>query len=162
LYSHYKATNSVSGTWYTCIYGGVPFIFVAGILVILSLQYFTPYFYYIPKASLAAVIIAAVVFMVEFHVVKPMWRTKSKSFCNLQYVSTGVTLNVSHMRYRCSSCKLPVKNNVYVLYVLKRLNVNSISKEIKVRNWKEKSKVKLVEQNREAGQNPPRVVAPRE
>jgi sodium-independent sulfate anion transporter 11 len=46
--------------------------------VILSLQYFTPYFYYIPKASLAAVIIAAVVFMVEFHVVKPMWRTKSK------------------------------------------------------------------------------------
>jgi hypothetical protein len=52
--------------------------FVAGILVILSLQFFTPYFYYIPKASLAAVIIAAVVFMVEFHVVKPMWRTKSK------------------------------------------------------------------------------------
>lgn len=41
------------------------------------LQYFTPYFYYIPKASLAAVIIAAVVFMMELHVFKPIWRTKS-------------------------------------------------------------------------------------
>jgi hypothetical protein len=130
LYSHYKA-NSVSETWYTCIYGDVSFKFVAGILVILSLQYFTPYFYYIPKASLAAVIIAAVVFMVEFHVVKPMWRTKSKSFCNLQYVSTGVTLNVSHMYYRCSLCKLPVKNNVYVLYVLKRLTVKAFQKILK-------------------------------
>lgn len=47
-----------------------------GVIVLLSLHFFTPYFYYIPKASLAAVIIAAVVFMVEFHVVKPMWRTK--------------------------------------------------------------------------------------
>lgn len=47
-------------------------------LVVLSLLFFTPYFSYIPKASLAAVIIAAVVFMVEVKVVKPMWRTKSK------------------------------------------------------------------------------------
>ncbi|XP_035777855.1 sodium-independent sulfate anion transporter-like isoform X1 [Anopheles albimanus] len=45
-------------------------------LVVLSLLFFTPYFSYIPKASLAAVIIAAVVFMVEVKVVKPMWRTK--------------------------------------------------------------------------------------
>lgn len=48
----------------------------AGALVLLALQYFTPYFYYIPKASLAAVIIAAVVFMMELHVFKPIWRTK--------------------------------------------------------------------------------------
>ncbi|PNF43809.1 hypothetical protein B7P43_G07766, partial [Cryptotermes secundus] len=64
------AVNHASGVETT--FGGV----YTGILVILSLQFFTPYFYYIPKASLAAVIIAAVVFMVEFHVVKPMWRTK--------------------------------------------------------------------------------------
>lgn len=49
----------------------------AGIIVIIALQFFTPYLVYIPKAALAAVIIAAVVFMVELHVVKPMWRTKS-------------------------------------------------------------------------------------
>lgn len=48
-----------------------------GIVVIIALKFFTPYLVYIPKAALAAVIIAAVVFMVELHVVKPMWRTKS-------------------------------------------------------------------------------------
>mgnify|MGYP002224298909 CR=1 FL=1 len=58
--------------------------------MIVSLQFFTPYFYFIPKASLAAVIIAAVVFMVEFHVVKPMWRTKSKAFAIMYYSNTRV------------------------------------------------------------------------
>lgn len=47
-------------------------------LVILALLFFTPCFSYIPKATLAAIIIAAVVFMVEVRVVKPMWRTKSE------------------------------------------------------------------------------------
>lgn len=54
--------------------------FYTGLLVIIALLFFTPYFYYIPKASLAAIIIAAVIFMVEVHVVKPIWRTKSKLF----------------------------------------------------------------------------------
>lgn len=49
-----------------------------GILVVLALLFLTPYFYFIPRATLAAIIIAAVVFMVEVKVVKPMWRTKSE------------------------------------------------------------------------------------
>lgn len=49
-----------------------------GILVIVALLFFTPSFYYIPKSCLAAIIIAAVIFMVEVKVVRPMWRTKSK------------------------------------------------------------------------------------
>lgn len=49
----------------------------SGVLVILSLLFLTPFFEYIPKASLAAVIIAAVVFMVEVRVVKPIYRSKS-------------------------------------------------------------------------------------
>ncbi|XP_059047263.1 sodium-independent sulfate anion transporter-like [Achroia grisella] len=47
-----------------------------GILVLLALSLLTPYFYYIPKASLAAVIICAVIFMIEYEVVKPMWRSR--------------------------------------------------------------------------------------
>ncbi|XP_050684426.1 sodium-independent sulfate anion transporter-like isoform X2 [Leptidea sinapis] len=47
-----------------------------GILVLLALSLLTPYFYYIPKASLAAVIICAVMFMIEYEVVKPMWRSR--------------------------------------------------------------------------------------
>lgn len=69
------AVNNASGVRTT--FGGI----YTGIVVILSLHFFTPYFSYIPKASLAAVIIAAVVFMVELQVVKPMWRTKSKFRC---------------------------------------------------------------------------------
>ncbi|XP_043275717.1 sodium-independent sulfate anion transporter-like isoform X2 [Venturia canescens] len=64
------AVNHSSGVKTTL--GGV----YTGILVLVSLQFLTPYLYYIPKAALAAVIIAAVVFMVELQVVKPMWRTK--------------------------------------------------------------------------------------
>ncbi|XP_063972585.1 sodium-independent sulfate anion transporter-like [Diachasmimorpha longicaudata] len=64
------AVNHSSGVKTTL--GGV----YTGILVLVSLQFLTPYLYYIPKSALAAVIIAAVLFMVEFHVIKPMWRTK--------------------------------------------------------------------------------------
>ncbi|XP_048482779.1 sodium-independent sulfate anion transporter [Plutella xylostella] len=47
-----------------------------GILVLLALSLLTPYFYYIPKASLASVVICAVIFMIEYEVVKPMWRSR--------------------------------------------------------------------------------------
>ncbi|KAF9416924.1 hypothetical protein HW555_005840 [Spodoptera exigua] len=47
-----------------------------GVMVILALQFFTQYFEYIPKAALAAVIVSAILFMVEYNVIKPMWRAK--------------------------------------------------------------------------------------
>jgi len=52
--------------------------FVLGVLVLLALSWLTPYFYFIPKATLAAVIICAVIFMIEYEVVTPMWRSSSK------------------------------------------------------------------------------------
>ncbi|CAL1531872.1 unnamed protein product [Lymnaea stagnalis] len=45
-----------------------------GGLVILALCVLTPWFYYIPKSALAAVIIAAVIQMVEFHTIPILWR----------------------------------------------------------------------------------------
>lgn len=60
-----------------------------GILVIASL-YMTPIFYYIPKAALASIIIAAVIFMVEVRVVKPMWRSKSKFSLEFLFVLFGI------------------------------------------------------------------------
>lgn len=67
-----SAVNNASGV--RTPFGG----FYTGVLVLIALLFFTPYFYYVPKSALAAVIVAAVVFMVEVKVVKPMWRTKSK------------------------------------------------------------------------------------
>ncbi|XP_055851243.1 sodium-independent sulfate anion transporter-like [Episyrphus balteatus] len=47
-----------------------------GSIVILALTYLTPYFFFIPKATLAAVIIAAVIFTIQYNVIVPMWRSK--------------------------------------------------------------------------------------
>lgn len=68
------AVNHSSGVKTTL--GGV----YTGLLVLVSLQFLTPYLYFIPNAALAAIIIAAVIFMVELHVIKPIWRTKSTVF----------------------------------------------------------------------------------
>ncbi|KAH8399187.1 hypothetical protein KR215_003782 [Drosophila sulfurigaster] len=44
------------------------------VLVLLALSLLAPYFQYIPKAALSAVIISAVIFMIEFEVIRPLWR----------------------------------------------------------------------------------------
>ncbi|XP_066250806.1 sodium-independent sulfate anion transporter-like isoform X1 [Euwallacea similis] len=44
-----------------------------GIMVIMAFTFLTPYFPYIPKATLAAVIICAVIFMVEISITKMIW-----------------------------------------------------------------------------------------
>lgn len=49
-----------------------------GILVLLALSVLTPYFRYIPRAALSAVIISAVIFMIEYEVVKPLWRCSKR------------------------------------------------------------------------------------
>jgi len=46
-----------------------------GILVILGLAFLTPTFFYIPKAALAAVIISAVIFMVDTGTVYRLWKS---------------------------------------------------------------------------------------
>ena len=50
-----------------------------GALVLLAITVLTPYFYFIPKSCLAAVIICAVIFMIEVHLMKLVWRSRSKS-----------------------------------------------------------------------------------
>ncbi|KAK7067954.1 hypothetical protein SK128_001813 [Halocaridina rubra] len=49
---------------------------ITGIMVLLALSFLTPAFYYIPKATLAAVIICAVLHMLDYEIIRPMWRTK--------------------------------------------------------------------------------------
>ncbi|XP_044531104.1 sodium-independent sulfate anion transporter [Gracilinanus agilis] len=49
---------------------------VTGLLVMLSLAYLTPLFYYIPKAALAAVIITAVAPLFDVKILWTVWRVK--------------------------------------------------------------------------------------
>ncbi|XP_063381080.1 sodium-independent sulfate anion transporter-like [Cydia fagiglandana] len=93
-----------------------------GIMVILALQFFTQYFEFIPKAALAAVIISAIVFMVEYHVVKPMWRAKKLDLipgigtfvlCLTLPVEmgilTGVIVNIIFILYHAARPKFSVE-----------------------------------------------------
>lgn len=50
-----------------------------GILILLALGFLTGTFYFIPKATLAAVILAAMFFMIEFELAIEIWKTKRKN-----------------------------------------------------------------------------------
>ncbi|XP_029664921.1 sodium-independent sulfate anion transporter [Formica exsecta] len=74
-----------------------------GILILLALSLLTPYFYFIPKASLSAVIICAVIYMIEYEVVKLIWKSNKKDlipmfvtflFCLIIGVEYGILLGV--------------------------------------------------------------------
>ena len=47
-------------------------------LVLLALALLTPYFYFIPRATLAAVLICAVAFLIDAAIVPQLWRTSSE------------------------------------------------------------------------------------
>ena len=66
------AVNAASGV--RTAMGGL----YTGLLVLLCLAFLMPYTAFIPKATLAAVIITAVIFSVEHHVIKPIWSSKSE------------------------------------------------------------------------------------
>ncbi|ERL91290.1 hypothetical protein D910_08623 [Dendroctonus ponderosae] len=101
-----SAVNHASGVQTSL--GGV----VTGIMVLLALSFLTRYFAYIPKASLGAVIVCAVAFMIEYEVVKPMWKSSKKDlvsalatfvFClviGVEYgILVGVTINIMFLLY---------------------------------------------------------------
>ena len=50
--------------------------FFTGIVVLLAASFLTPWFKYIPKAALSAMIIAAVIPLFEYHIVPMLWKTK--------------------------------------------------------------------------------------
>lgn len=63
--------------------------FYSALLTIFALTFLTPYFHYIPRATLGAVLIAAVVFLIDIQIMKPLWRS-----CKRDLVITISTLVV--------------------------------------------------------------------
>ncbi|XP_043790254.1 sodium-independent sulfate anion transporter isoform X3 [Apis laboriosa] len=45
-----------------------------GIMTLLALSFLTPYFYYIPRSTLSAVLISAVVFIIDLKIIKLLWK----------------------------------------------------------------------------------------
>jgi len=61
---------------------------VTGTIIILALLIFTPWFYYIPKATLSSIVICAVIFMVDFEILVSIWKTKSINSLSTVYFKT--------------------------------------------------------------------------
>ncbi|KOC62897.1 Sodium-independent sulfate anion transporter [Habropoda laboriosa] len=45
-----------------------------GTMTLLALSFLTPYFYYIPRSTLAAVLISAVIFIIDLKIIKLLWK----------------------------------------------------------------------------------------
>uniref|UniRef100_A0A182PZV9 SLC26A/SulP transporter domain-containing protein n=1 Tax=Anopheles farauti TaxID=69004 RepID=A0A182PZV9_9DIPT len=104
-----SAVNNNSGV--RTQFGGV----TTGVVVLLALGLLADSFYYIPKATLAGVIIAAMLFMVEFHAAAEIWRTKRIDiipmivtlvaclFLGLEYgMVVGIAINVCFILHQTS------------------------------------------------------------
>lgn len=100
----------------------------SGTLIVLALSLLTPYFYYIPRATLSAVLISAVVFMVDWEILLPLWRCNKRDLflvvvtfvsCLMLGVEVGllvgVVTNMSYLLYAWARpiisivpCKTPI------------------------------------------------------
>lgn len=59
------------------------------VLVILTLEFFTPCFYYIPRATLAAVLVCAVASFIDVAIVAQLWRTSKRDLVTLLVTFTA-------------------------------------------------------------------------
>ncbi|XP_022063682.2 sodium-independent sulfate anion transporter [Acanthochromis polyacanthus] len=116
------AVNSQTGVCTPA--GGI----VTSVIVLLSLAFLMPAFYYIPKACLAAVIICAVAPMVDYRVVAKMWRIRKldllpfvvtflMSFWQVQYgIVGGVAVSGALLLYNTARPQIKVSDhNVLVM-----------------------------------------------
>ncbi|XP_042340589.1 sodium-independent sulfate anion transporter [Plectropomus leopardus] len=111
------AVNSQTGVCTPA--GGI----VTSVIVLLSLAFLMPAFYYIPKASLAAVIICAVAPMVDYRVVAKMWRIRKldllpfvvtflMSFWQVQYgIIGGVAVSGALLLYNAARPQIKVTDH---------------------------------------------------
>ncbi|KAI3352881.1 hypothetical protein L3Q82_019460, partial [Scortum barcoo] len=111
------AVNSQTGVCTPA--GGI----VTSVIVLLSLAFLMPAFYYIPKASLAAVVICAVAPMLDYRVVAKMWKIRKldllpfvvtflMSFWQVQYgIVGGVTVSGVLLLYKAARPQIKVSDH---------------------------------------------------
>merc|ERR1719347_2266681 len=110
------AVNCASGV--KTAFGGV----YTGALVLLCLAFLMSYCAFIPKATLSAVIMTAVIFSVEYEVVLPIWSSKKIDlipgfvcffvglFSELDYgIFAGMGLHIAIVLYQISRPKVVVE-----------------------------------------------------
>ncbi|XP_023672728.2 sodium-independent sulfate anion transporter [Paramormyrops kingsleyae] len=118
------AVNSQSGV--RTPLGGV----FTSVIVLLSLAFLMPIFYYIPKASLAAVIICAVAPMFDYGIALKLWRVKRLdllpflvtflvSFWEVQYgIVCGIAISGAMLLYHVARPRLKLRDHGVLVVAL--------------------------------------------
>ncbi|KAG7154032.1 Sodium-independent sulfate anion transporter-like 2 [Homarus americanus] len=101
---------------------------VTGVMVLLSLAFLTPGFTYIPKATLASVIITAVVHLLDYEILRPLWRSKKVDLLPLTVtfvacliwglewgILLGIGVNLSMLLYSMATPAMRKHHGGYVL-----------------------------------------------
>ncbi|XP_034660413.1 sodium-independent sulfate anion transporter [Drosophila subobscura] len=97
-----------------------------GALVLMTLAFLTTTFAYIPKATLAAIIIAAMLFMVEYETIAEIWRAKKRDmlpflvtvlccvFWTLEYgMVVGIVFNALFLLYKSMKPQFQLETQKY-------------------------------------------------
>ncbi|KAJ8978076.1 hypothetical protein NQ317_000634 [Molorchus minor] len=121
-----SAVNNASGVRTTA--GGI----VTGAMVLLALGFLTSTFQYIPKATLAAVIIVAMYYLCEFGAFLLLWRTKKTDLIpltvtvlcclliSLEYgILIGIATNVLFVLYSSARPKLDIERPSGDVYIVR-------------------------------------------
>ncbi|KAH8278456.1 hypothetical protein KR018_003583, partial [Drosophila ironensis] len=104
---------------------------VTGAIVIMTLAFLTSTFAYIPKATLAAIIISAMFFMVEYDTIGEIWRAKKRDmlpflvtvltcvFWTLEYgMVVGIVFNAIFLLYKSMKPQFNLENQKFNSIVL--------------------------------------------
>ncbi|MCL4143878.1 UNVERIFIED_CONTAM: hypothetical protein GTU68_019170 [Idotea baltica] len=65
---------------------------ISAFVVLLTLLFFTDYFYYLPKAVLAAIIMVAVIGLIDLKEIKHLWRTDKRDWAMLMMTALATLL----------------------------------------------------------------------
>lgn len=118
------AVNNASGVRTTL--GGI----FTGCMVLLSLGFLTGSFQYIPKSTLAAVIICAMIFMVDTKEIVEIWRCKRIDI--IPFVTTLVACLTLSLEFGIIIGILI--NVVFILYKTARPHIHVVSKKVSLRS----------------------------
>ncbi|KAK0173739.1 hypothetical protein PV328_006890 [Microctonus aethiopoides] len=67
----------------------------SGIMALLALSYLTPYFGFIPRATLSAVLMSAVIFLIDWKIIKVLWKGSKRDMfaaCSTFFISLFVNV----------------------------------------------------------------------
>ncbi|CAH1996916.1 unnamed protein product [Acanthoscelides obtectus] len=105
---------------------------ITGAMVLLALGFLTSTFQYIPKASLAGVIVVAMYYLCNFQAFMMMWKSKKMDlvpltatlfFClliNLEYgILIGIAINMTFVLYASARPKLDLEEHLPNVYMIK-------------------------------------------